>query len=226
MVNKENVLFEKWKNELSGLIPDGVVDEKSWENANKRILFLLREVNDCPDGFDERHYLKHYHSENEKYIKSPTIDCIELWAFGIQKLPKILSWELTEKELKNSEVLKSIVLVNIKKTTGGNIVDWKNFEEYFANTNNQCKIKEQLSIYLPKTDIVICGGTAYYLSCLYPDTLGMNKWKQTSRGISYCKSKNTIYIDYKHPNIRAPRNIMYYSLLDAVQEIYNNNAVL
>ncbi len=214
---REEVLFDRWKANHVSFIPDGVVDEDAWNRAGTKILFLLREVNDCPAGFDERNYLKYYFDPKHKYMHSPTIDNLILWAYGIQKLPKFTSWSDVENNAYASNVLESVALVNIKKTSGGGTVDWDSFDKYFSTELNREYIKEQLQIYNP--DVVICGGTAYYLSCLYPDKFDEAYWKMTSRGIRYTKVHDTIYIDYKHPNIRAPKNIMYYALMDAVKEI-------
>ena len=214
---QENKLFERWKNNCENFIPDGVVAETMWNTATRKILFLLREVNDCPAGFDERDYLKYYFDPEHKYMHSPTIDNLILWAYGIQALPNFISWSEAEKNAYASNILESVALVNIKKTSGGGTVDWDNFDKYFSAASNREYIKEQLQIYKP--DIVICGGTAYYLSCLYPDKFNEANWKITSRGIRYIKNKNTVYIDYKHLNIRAPRNIMYYALMDTINEI-------
>ena len=214
---RENELFNRWKANHTDFIPDGVVDENIWNKSERKILFLLREVNDCPNGFDERDYLKFYFDPEHKYMRSPTIDNLILWAYGIQNIPNSISWADVEKRAYASNVLESVALVNIKKASGGGTVDWDNFEKYFNSESNRNFIREQLQIYTP--DIVVCGGTAYYLSCLFPDEFAENNWKTTFRGIRYIKINNTIYIDYKHPNIRAPKNVMYYALIDAIQEL-------
>ncbi len=71
---QENELFECWREKQSNYIPDGIVDETKWNTAKRKILFLLREVNDCSAGFDEREYLKYYFDPDQKYMRSPTID--------------------------------------------------------------------------------------------------------------------------------------------------------
>ena len=112
-------------------------------------------------------------------------------------------------------MLRQICLVNIKKTAGGSVVDWSQFDSYFKQEINRNNLKKQLSYYTP--DVVICGGTAWYLS----EIMGWdyNAWKQTSRGVRYYKDGETTYVDFCHPNNRGPKNLIYFGLLDALTEL-------
>ena len=222
ITKQENLLFEKWKKDKESFICDGVANEKKWNQATVKILFLLREVNDCSNEFDEREYLNDY--TNPKYMRSKTIDNLALWAYGIQKRDDYYSWPQAEYWAKNSDILQSIALMNIKKSSGGGTVDWDNFEKYFAVPENQDYIKQQLNIY-QSADIIVCGGTAYYLNCLYPEKFKEDLWTITNKGIRYIWNDKKLYIDYVHPNIRAPKNIIYFALLDALNEIYGTSSL-
>ena len=224
---KENILFESWKKEISKdsgtvFVADGVVDENKWNTASIKVLYLLKEVNGGDNEWDERDYLLHYNDKPE-YIKthSPTIDVLIKWQYGIINGNSV-SWEDMQKATANkvvqSELLSQICLVNCKKTAGGSLVDWNDFSAYIEKTVNILNLKEQLSYYSP--NIVVCGGTAWFLNQIFE--WKNTDWKQTSRGIAYCKKGNTIYIDFCHPNNRGPKNMIYYGLADAVYEITNN----
>ena len=228
---KENELFAKWKAELkvpSAFIPDGVVDETLWSHTPKRVLYLLKEVNGG-ENWDERHYLARYDIEEEyKKTHSPSIDSLARWQLGLNLLWEpdmwkgVSSWQeidtIAAEPAARTHLLHQLAVVNRKKISGGSTVDWDKFDTYWSDERNRELLKEQLTFYHP--DYVICGGTAWALEKLY----GKWKWEQTSRGVSYYVFNGVTYIDFCHPDARAPRNIVFYALVDAVKEIEENAA--
>lgn len=224
MNNKENFLFNEWKNFIKHqsdavFVTDGVVNPEQWDKVPVKVLYLLKEVNGGDSEWDERDYLANY-NKKQSYIEthSPTIDILLKWQYGINYgLEK--TWNQVNDDIKNknlqNELLSQICLVNIKKTAGGGIVDWDNFDAYFSLEYNKKMLKEQLSLYKP--NVVICGGTAWHLCQI--QEWDYNSWRQTSRGIRYHIDLNTIYIDFCHPNNRGPKNMIYFSLLDALKEL-------
>lgn len=218
---QENSLFEQWKEYVADavFVKDGVVNEEQWNSAPIKVLYLLKEVNGGDREWDERDYLEKYNIE-PNYIKthSPTISVLTQWQYGIFKGNK-RRWDDVEKEALlpeiQSKLLSQICLVNLKKTAGGSVVDWNKFDAYFSKEINRENLRKQLKLYSP--DIVICGGTAWHLSQIkgWNDSV----WKQTNKGIKYYIEENVVYIDFCHPNIRGPKNIFYYALVDALEEI-------
>ena len=224
MKKLEDALFAGWKElvyaQTSAIfVSDGIVDEHEWENAPVKVLYLLKEVNGAKEEWDERDYLAKY-NEKQSYIKthSPTIDVLTKWQYGISHGGR-KSWLCVAKEACQRDVqtqlLRQICLVNIKKTAGGGLVDWNKFDAYFKQEINRRNLKEQLSYYYP--DVVICGGTAWYLC----QVMGWDyqNWKQTSRGVRYYQAGSTTYVDFCHPNNRGPKNLIYFGLLDALSEL-------
>ena len=222
--DREDRLFYEWKelvkkDSAAFFVTDGIVSEEHWEEAPVRVLYLLKEVNGADAEWDERDYLANYNDE-DSYIRthSPTIDVLIKWQFGIADAGKS-SWLDVEKQLQNknlqSVLLKQICLVNIKKTAGGGVVDWDQFDAYFANTANQTFLNQQLSLYKPH--IVSCGGTAWHLCKI--KGLSYNEWQQTSRGVRYYRETDVTYIEFCHPNNRGPKNMIYYALIDALKEL-------
>lgn len=218
---RENQMFDKWRTcfpiEMqSTFIPDGIVDESGWNCSKIKILYLLKEVNGGTD-WDEREYLANYTCVGA--YNSQTINTLIRWQYGIAHSVADETWDEIYRKTDNKNIqrdmLSEIGLVNLKKIAGGGIVDWKNFDYYFASETNRTFLKEQLGLYAP--DIVICGGTAYYLNLLYE--IDNNDWLETSRGVRYLRRDNTVYIDFCHPNNRGPKNMIYYGLVDALQEI-------
>lgn len=220
----EDALFSEWKEivrtQTSAIfVTDGIVDQDEWEKAPIKVLYLLKEVNGADKEWDERDYLAKYNDEQD-YINthSPTIDILTKWQYGIIH-GNSRSWECVEKEAcqKNlqTQLLRQICLVNIKKTAGGSVVDWNQFDAYFKQQLNRQYLREQLSYYTP--DVTICGGTAWHLC----EIMGWkyDSWHQTSRGVRYYKDNDTIYLDFCHPNNRGPKNIIYFGLMDALTEL-------
>ena len=225
MKTREDLLFDEWKEVVREQSPsaifvtDGIVNEEVWEASDVKVLYLLKEVNGADEEWDERDYLKNYNL-NPAYMNthSPTIDTLIKWQFGINN-GKDVSWDKAEKTAMEKDtqtkMLSQICLVNIKKTAGGGIVNWDKFDAYFVNQENQVRLKKQLDLYSP--DVVICGGTAWHLcqikGCNY------DEWSQTKRGVRYYRDGSTLYLDFCHPNNRGPKNMIYYALLDALEEL-------
>lgn len=224
MMEKEDKLFALWKKEIQSdsgaiFVDDGIVDEQEWNKSPIKVIYLLKEVNGGDKEWDERDYLKRYNTAPQ-YIKthSPSIDALLRWQYGITKGSNY-TWSEVENALEQvdiqNQLLSQFALVNVKKTAGGSVVDWSKFDPYFNNVRNREFLKKQLAIY--NADLVICGGTAWHLC----EVMGWdyNDWKETKRGVRYYKMGQTVYLDFCHPNIRAPRNIVYYALVDAVSEL-------
>lgn len=218
---QENLLFVKWKNKLKlanneFFIEDGLVDEENWNNASLKVLYLLKEVNGAEEDWDERDYLKNYTAD---YVtKSQTINTIIKWQFGLINTD-VENWMEIEARTSVKEIqqklLSQICLVNIKKIAGKTSVDMDKFNKYLDNQDNIKFLHQQLSLYKP--DIVISCGVSGWLRKIYSWT---KNWQYTSRGIKYCIHNDTIYLDFWHPNNRGvSRNVLYYTLMDAIKEI-------
>lgn len=81
-------------------------------------------------------------------------------------------------------------------------------------------LREQFEIY--SADLVICCGSivaaAFYEYIIKPSNL--ETWKTTTRGVSYLEyAPGKFVISYSHPEARVAENLLYYGLVDAVQEI-------
>jgi len=225
---KEDALFAEWKQlwkqdisqEVKSIfVTDGIVDEEVWNTEPLRVMYFLKEVNGGDKEWDERDYLFNYNIKDEyRKTHSPTINTLIRWQYGIN-CGKTADWQQVEKSTQDEELqtklLSQIALVNIKKTAGGGTVDWNNFDNYINMPQNIEYLKRQLALYNPQ--VVICGKTAWYMSILkgWKDA----EWEETSRGVRFIKENGTIYIDFVHPEVRAPKNIIYYALLDALEEI-------
>ena len=229
----ENQFFEEWKNKMpekekAFFIPDGIVNFEKWNKSKIKILFFLKEANvdiknaDSID-FDERDYLLNY-NKKEQYKKthSPTVDVMIQWIYAIECcLYSDKKWKEVLKECKKEqlqdEMLEQIAIVNAKKIPGGGTVNWSDFDLYMNEKVNIEFLFKQLNLYNP--NIVICGKTAWILEKYGPEDFSSEKWKETFHGIRYLRYNGCFFVDYVHPNVRAPKNMVFYSLIDAIKEI-------
>lgn len=207
---QEDELFSVWSCHRDGFVADGVVSEVDYLASKIKLCFILKEVND-PDGGDWD--LRDFLFEGARH---QTWDNVTRWVKSIKNLPKEIYWnELSNiSELERSESLKSISVINLKKTPGTHTADYASMETV-ANEDKRL-IQKQFSIYNP--DITICGGTAELFKYIagYENAV----WKMTTRGIWWFERENGKYvISYNHPEARVHKPLLIYGLLDAIKEI-------
>ena len=235
ITDKENELFDNWNtrysNGLNKYLCDGIVDEQAWIKSDFRVMYLLKEVNDCGSDFDERDYLKNYSNGSD------TINSIIYWQKAIDEVRKgghlswsdIMTWYNDKLSVdEKTDLLKEIAVINVKKTTGLGTVDFAKFDAYYNRKENgkyvnKDVLSEHLALYSKfaegkyKPNLVICGNTRWVL-----DDLGITdtkEWAQTFNGTNYLFKDGIIYLDFCHPNARIGRNFVYFILRDAISEI-------
>lgn len=217
---KEKQLLDEWKEKgqcdnIFGkkefFVKDGLIDEINYSKAPIKILYLLKEVNGGDEDCDLRDFVR-------DGARSATWDNITRWTKGIFEYFKYkneLDWDSLEKidTYDRSQILKSIIAVNLKKIPGRCTADYKKIEDFLKKQINKTFLKKQLSIY--NSDIIICCGTGW----LYSRYINQIDWDKTTRGIKYKKENSKIIIDYLHPNTRVSSNLLYYGIIDAIKEI-------
>lgn len=212
----EEALFSRWQQQYPNVfVPDGVVDELSYQAAPLKVLFLLKEVND-EDGtsWDLREFLK-----SSRYPQ--TWNNVARWSFGLLSQPRFAPWSSLPEQCGDQfrvQWLKSVAVVNVKKVGGGPSSHPTTLREFVEN--NRESLHQQLLLYRP--DVTVCCGTTEYPSIiLSPDEIG--KWQQTSNGIWYARIKTLgITISYYHPQAHYPANFLYTMLINSVEEVLRN----
>ena len=171
---------------------------------------MLKDIN-APETrgiFDLRKQL-----ETSLYIWWKTI---ANWCELILNLNEEMPWPALQKRPIASS-LRQFSFIQIKKEPGRGTVEEGRLWE--ASRRDVEYIREQLAIYHPS--IVIGAGVGRILA----QTLGTRgEWQHTTRGVGYVqlqitKALSPTLIDYVHPSIRAPKNLVCYGLLDAYREI-------
>lgn len=212
IANKEATLFSDWQENRKGFVSDGLVSESDYLNSNTKICIVLKEVND-PDGggWDLREFLA-------DGARPQTWNNIARWINGIRNIECDIPWtEFNEISKENRKFfLKSICVINLKKSPGTHTVDNASLNKIASEDCNF--IARQFSLYDP--DITICGGTGD----LFKDVAGFSKceWNRTKRGIWwYERAPRKYVIAYCHPEARVDNPLIVYGLIDAVREIYS-----
>ena len=86
----ENRLFRNWSSRREGFVTDGVVSEMDYLNSSKKILFVLKEVNDPGGGgWDLRQFLL-------EGGRAQTWNNIARWVHGIRNLDAVPTWDFFE----------------------------------------------------------------------------------------------------------------------------------
>ncbi len=206
--NQEKELFDEWKYNVPGFIPDGIIDEKCYLRSSPRVLYLLKEVNGGVD-WSLKDYIK-------AGARAQTWNNIARWQYGIQNIDKDIDWQnisyITDDWRK--EQLKSICVVNIKKQSGTTTSDWNQLKKFA--TENKSYLTRQIQLYSPEL-IICCGTKEIYSKVLYSQTFETDQI--TQRGICYVNNSSRTVISYVHPAARIKDSILYYGLMDAVKEI-------
>lgn len=214
IADRENALFERWRARYPNAVADGVVDEGAYGVSTPRLLFVLKEVNDPGGGgWDLREYL----SANANG-RTASWDNVARWVVGIRRRGEDLPWpELRSLAGKRrQDVLRSIAVMNVKKTPGGNVT---NADELAAAAGaDAALLREQAALYAP--DLVLCCGSSvakHFEHVCYDASLD---WKETVRGVSYAALPGGArLLDLPHPEARLADAILYYAVVDAVRAV-------
>jgi len=215
----EEKLFNRWKRRRPSLVKDGVVNEESYTQSDTKLLFLLKEANDRGGGgWDLRDFL-------QEGARGQTWNNVTRWVRGIRSLSEEIPWSDLEEitPAQRTQFLRSICVINFKKTPGGGTTDNDELERIAEEDRDY--LNEQFSFYNP--DLIVCGGsvTEHLFDKLILDRLiepeKRRDWQLTSKGVPF----NTLgpskqVVSFHHPNLPRVRVcLLYYGLVDAIKEI-------
>jgi len=205
-----NEFFKEWhqreihKDHL--FITDGAIDDKLWNDAKIKVLFLLKEAYDSKNttgSWDLSGLIR------KRRASGRTFKPMGQWASGIQRLA--LNGQLQEYIEGGEEVdnaLLSSAIINIKKSGGKNKSSWSNLFQYAKSDWDL--IQKQIDSLNP--DIIVCGNTW----SLIKDNL-TDKKKISDR---VHKAGNHTYVNYWHPSNRASNSMNYYALCALVSQAF------
>ena len=209
---QEDELFERWRSSRPRLVSDGLVDEAAYVASSPRVVFVLKEVNDDKGhgGWDLREYVL------QKDIKWQTWYTVTRWMRGLRRLDRDLTWpEIQAKPsaAERRDALRSLCIINLKKEPGAASSNRAAVHQYASE--DSVYLREQFDLYDP--DLVICGGVGE----AFRSVIDAGPWQRTSRGVRYVEVADSCHvIDYYHPQARYPRNMLYFTLIDAVRALW------
>lgn len=224
---QEEILFNVWEKAYPDkkiFIKDGIVSENDWNESPQKILFVLKEAY-FNTSTDLREKL-------QKGMSAKTFGNISRWSYAIKNSDKVTfpNWDIVKKRgNKNGREkhLKTICLINLNKFGGKSRTkksDLINNFKYF----NKSYLQQQLELYLPKTDIIICCGKTI-VSTLFQELLDCK-----NKCLSYSSNNNIktysieysnrtiLLIDFYHPQQSKMTNEKLYSLLVNTISMYNS----
>jgi hypothetical protein len=182
-------------------IADGIINVHEYAKAKYKILWILKEPWDETDGetpagggWNNAYALNQKMSGKEFGSDSKTYFPIIYTAFGI--LNNYCLWndmEDADKSLEVFNALKSIAVINVKKTPGFKNTPKINLTTAYSQYREL--LLKQIEVYNP--DIIIGGST---LNLFYEDLL-VDKTKLThNKSINFYQTEDRIYIDAYHPS--------------------------
>jgi len=211
----EGAIFAEWQQRHDkSFVRDGVVDEYTFRASSPKIVYVLKEVNDFDGGgWDLRELLL---GKLASGIPGKTWNNVTRWTMGLRDLSKDIPWSVLQNinEKQRKDTLKSVCVVNIKKTPGAGTADEKAVIQ-IAKQDEEL-LRKQLDFYKP--DLVICCGRR--LTDVYYKVFGENAVRQiTSQSLPYWRSTNGLFVIVDHPQARKSAKALYDALIGSVQKI-------
>lgn len=196
---------------------DGIVDEKMYNAASKKILWILKEANSTDEdgSWDMReHIALKLKPENENY------DVWNKWQKTFTKIVYVTNGLLNNigwrDELRHPngdpdviDELKKMAYINVKKTGGVSSTPVAVLKKHY--TQNQALLRKQIDAFKP--DILIFGGTFH----LFKDDLKLPEVNKYASCNAISKD-GQIYIDAYHPQYFAISDEKYFNdIVNAVK---------
>ncbi len=148
-------LLNEWEKlvltESDHFVRDGVISQPHWDDANIKILFLLKETNGYKKSINK---LINFAIHNKSRIwRGANFNNLGRWAYALQNLPETKTpFEIAHKNRKTA--LLNCAFINLKKTSGGRTATKKveiEAEKYAS------LLKRQIEMIDP--NIIVFGGT-------------------------------------------------------------------
>lgn len=202
-----NLLFERWLKEFPDykgkFKKDGIIDEKSFQRQEPKLLFIAKEPNDPSQNKGD---FREWWSRKVDYSFSHRI-CE--WAYGLLNgFPALTDLKYDNQE--RVQVMKSIAFMNVKKIGGEASASYDAIRNVILSQRHLT----QKEIEIVEPDIIIGGvrGTEFW-ELVFPDAQFMD----SGFDVKVARSGSSRLVDFYHPSYRVPRS-MSYSLLQNIVE--------
>lgn len=219
--SKIAILMKKWKNKSTPIdhknnafVSDGIIDPDVWFelDSGKKIMFLLKEAYGEDDDWSLVDWLN-----KEIPVHSIWKRVVE-WTYAIHNTTSASVCRFDPEEIKKhyNEYLRSIAVVNLRKSSGKSTSDMDVIMEY--TINDKCELKEEIEMIDP--DIIICGYTIQPLINIFDLDIKQHgnvcdNWYYFTDKI---KNRKRLIIDYYHPANQYPVLMNYYTIANIYQQ--------
>jgi len=221
ITNKLEELFKKWTgNNEKDFTRDGVIDEEKYENATKRILFILKEPSaplqkSIEDAIKAKIILQNDGRAIKtlcdlirvawKGVRYRTFSPLGSWAYGLINMDKTFE-EANKKENKDEAFLNSAIM-NLKKIPRKKC-NYAKLCEYVSV--NKGYIKEEIEIIDPA--IAVCCGTFDVLR--EKEVIPFRKISNSYGIYKTTEGKEIIFIKMCHPGAMRKGEDKYKELIE------------
>ncbi|MEZ1439771.1 hypothetical protein QVM41_26285 [Pseudomonas shirazica] len=193
-------------------IRDGIISPEFWQKSKVKVLFILKESNDCYEpNLAELINRAITQNPKSKLWHRPTFHNIGRWAYGLQNLTSTApAFELAHHHRKSA--LLSCAFINLKKITGGR----RATEEVQKFTEaHQAFLREQIRSISP--DIVVMGGTYNIIKAfVIPELQKVSPRVHMHEG--------TPFINAFHPACTVARPDLYDQVLNSILQYTEQSA--
>ena len=217
MTKELDELFTEWakKGRHQGQLfnRDGIVDEKEWNEVNKKILFLNKEA-----YHKEQIYCETYDLAEDLYKNGPWNNIwhrVAEWARAVLLTEKnrIPSYQRLKPEEANM-YLRKIAVMNIKKSDGNPSSKYSDLCDYAKEDSSE--LMRELEIIDP--DIIVCGYTFDYLNIVLGSKgESIDKTSNYNENYHY-KWRDKTIIDYYHPSAHMNALQSFYGLVGSYHD--------
>jgi len=211
--------YERYKDDTTWIVTDGVVDLDSYNQSKYQILWILKEVNEIGEGddnsafgdWDIRPVLKELKEGNKvKKGWANTFNPIVLATFGILNYMDWNDMDYINDDPSMIDVIKQIAYINIKKQPGRSVVNNAELNEFFER--DKSVIFHQIDKFNP--DIIIFGGTLNHLK----EGLELKEENAVKlNGLNFYIQNDKIYIQAYHPGFRGRKEKYIDDIIAAVR---------
>ena len=214
-MNEEyETLLDQWESKLlhknKCFIKDGIIDQKRWIKAPRKILFINKEAHDGknPDsyGFDLRDLILNTWKGRPT---QGTYKVVATWAYALHyastdPMAQFPRWDKIDQD-EQCEALLSCAVINIKKSGGKTTSSHDDLEAYVKEDG--ILIKKQIDLINP--EIIVCGHVWYLIKELWKTPVEVYN--------EVLKTEGRIIIDFWHPSSWDPEEMKYYALAALIQ---------
>lgn len=199
---KEQQLFQRWREKYDYFITDGLLDEDEWNKQRYKILFVLKEANWENANGDLCEFL--LSESSASYWK--TWNNVARWTKALLEggdYPRSVS------KADKTDWLRKVAIMNLKKVGGNSAA--KNNMVYAYAKSDRAYLKKQIALYEP--DIIICcgrgkGKNADILHDVIFETHEVSEWQVPILTYNYFyvsinNKKKIPVVSFYHPQMRG-----------------------